>query len=74
VAGLEATLLFTEEQDGRVHVNFRSKNTLDVAALAAQFGGGGHPRAAGARPPGKWDDVVPRVIVETIAALNARPT
>ena len=73
LAGLEATLLFTEEHDGRVHINLRSKNTLDVAALAASFGGGGHPRAAGARPLGKWDEVVPRVIAETVAALNAPP-
>jgi phosphoesterase RecJ-like protein len=73
MAGIEATLLFTEERDGRVHVNFRSKNTLDVAALAAKFGGGGHPRAAGARPPGPWDEVVPRVIAEALAALN-KPT
>ncbi len=73
LAGLEATLLFTEEHDGRVHINFRSKSTLDVAALAARFGGGGHPRAAGARPLGNWDEVVPRVIAETMAALNTPP-
>jgi phosphoesterase RecJ-like protein len=73
LAGLEATLLFTEEPDGRVHVNFRSKSTLDVAALAARFGGGGHARAAGARPVGEWDEIVPRVIAETIAALGSLP-
>jgi phosphoesterase RecJ-like protein len=70
LAGLEATILFTEERDGRVRVNFRSKSTLDVAALAARFGGGGHTRAAGARPPGKWEEVLPRVIAETLAALG----
>lgn len=73
LAGMEATLLFTEERDGRVRVNFRSKSTLDVAALASRFGGGGHTRAAGARPAGTWDEVVPRVIAETLAALGSPP-
>ena len=66
----EATILFTEEPDGSVRVNLRSKRTLDVAELAVRFGGGGHARAAGARPPGKWDEVVPGVIKATIAALG----
>jgi phosphoesterase RecJ-like protein len=65
----EATLLFTEEPDGTIRVNFRSKLELDVSALARRYGGGGHARAAGARLRGDWDSVVPRVIAETIAAL-----
>lgn len=65
----EATLLFTEEPDGTIRVNFRSKRSLDVSALACRFGGGGHVRAAGARLRGEWDSVVPRVIDETVAAL-----
>lgn len=69
LAGVEATLLFTEETDGAVRVNLRSKQYLDVSALARRFGGGGHTRAAGARPHGSWDAVVPRVIAETIAAM-----
>ena len=69
MAGIEAILLFTEEPDGKVRVNFRSKERLDVAALAQRFGGGGHARAAGARPPGAWDEVVARVIAETERGL-----
>jgi phosphoesterase RecJ-like protein len=65
----EATLLFTEEPNGIVRVNFRSKRQLDVAALARRFGGGGHARAAGARLRGDWDHVVPHVITETMEAL-----
>lgn len=65
----EATLLFTEEPNGTIRVNFRSKQELDVSALARRYGGGGHVRAAGARLRGDWDSVVPRVITETIAAL-----
>jgi bifunctional oligoribonuclease and PAP phosphatase NrnA len=71
LAGLEATLLFLEEPDGSVRVNFRSKQTLDVAVLAQRFGGGGHARAAGARPPGTFDEVVARVVDATLRALPA---
>lgn len=69
LGGTEATLLVTEESETSIRVNFRSKRSLDVAALAMRFGGGGHTRAAGARLRGKWDDVVPRLIAETIEAL-----
>ncbi len=69
LAGTEATLLFTEEPDRTIRVNFRSKRQLDVSALASRFGGGGHARAAGARLRGDWENVVPRVIAETIEAL-----
>ena len=73
IAGLEAIVLFTEEPNGGVRVNFRSKRVLDVAALAAQFGGGGHARASGARPAGPWDEVVAQVVAAAQAALAAAP-
>jgi phosphoesterase RecJ-like protein len=31
----------------RYHVSLRSDGEVDVAAIAATFGGGGHPSAAG---------------------------
>jgi phosphoesterase RecJ-like protein len=53
------SVLFVEQANGLIRVNFRSKPPLstgdrdiDVAAIAASFGGGGHARAAGARLPG----------------------
>ena len=70
LSGTEATVMFTEEPNGRVRVNLRSKNTLDVAALASRFGGGGHARAAGARPDGTWDDVYRDVVAAVTEALG----
>ena len=35
------------EQDGEVRGSFRSKDDTDVAAIAGEFGGGGHKAAAG---------------------------
>ncbi len=69
LAGALGTLMFTEDPDGRVRVNLRSKHTLDVAALAQQFGGGGHVRAAGARVAGTLDDVRGRVLAAAVAQL-----
>ena len=66
----EATVLFTEEGD-ETRINFRSKRTVDVAALARQFGGGGHARAAGARQRGKFDEVAQRVIAAVTAEIEA---
>ncbi len=70
LAGVEATVLLTEEPDGSVRANFRSKEYLDVATLAAQFGGGGHARAAGARPAGAWEEAVTMAIGAAEAALE----
>ena len=36
-----------EIEDGVIRVNMRSKSKVDVARIAALFGGGGHVRAAG---------------------------
>ena len=40
-------LLFHELDQGRLRLNLRSEGGVDVARLAQQWGGGGHPCAAG---------------------------
>ena len=40
-------MLFKEVEDGQYRVSLRSDESVDVAAIAGTFGGGGHPRAAG---------------------------
>jgi len=45
--GVKVAILFRELGDGRVKVSLRSKGTLDVHRLAAEFGGGGHRNASG---------------------------
>ena len=49
IRGVEAGVLMTRMSDNLVRVSLRSKNALDVSAVAASFGGGGHRRAAGLR-------------------------
>lgn len=47
IAGVEIAAFLKETEDGRVKVSLRSKSCADVAAIAADLGGGGHVRAAG---------------------------
>jgi len=45
---VESAIIVVENTD-HVRASLRSRDLVDVAALAARFGGGGHPRAAGLR-------------------------
>lgn len=47
VAGVCASAYYTEQMPGVVKFSLRSEGDIDVAAVAATFGGGGHRRAAG---------------------------
>lgn len=48
-----SAVIFEELPDGKIRVSSRSKDArLDVSAVCAQFGGGGHRMAAGARMKG----------------------
>lgn len=48
IKGVEVGLMFMEMKDG-AKINFRSKGKVAVNKLAAEFSGGGHHNAAGAR-------------------------
>lgn len=69
--GVEIGLLFREIEPGKIKVGFRSKETADVNKLAAKFGGGGHPRAAGCMIKGDLAEVEAEVVR---TALQALPT
>ena len=47
IHGVEVALFFRELPDGRYRVSLRSKGQVNVAAVAEQFGGGGHTCASG---------------------------
>jgi len=47
IQGVEVALFFRELEDGRYRVSLRSKGQVNVAAVAEQFGGGGHSCASG---------------------------
>jgi phosphoesterase RecJ-like protein len=66
----DVALIFVERANGTVKVSWRSMSALNVASLAASFGGGGHAPAAGADVPGALAEVEARVIAATRAALR----
>ena len=47
IIGVEVSIFLRERSDGKIKASMRSKDWFDVAAFAAEFGGGGHVRAAG---------------------------
>lgn len=52
VAGAEAVVLIRQETPENCTVGLRSRDAVDVSAIAAAFGGGGHKQAAGLSAPG----------------------
>jgi phosphoesterase RecJ-like protein len=57
IDGVRMALLFREVSQGRVKVSLRSIGSVDVAAFAKRFGGGGHTKAAGLALPGSLAEV-----------------
>ena len=63
-------LLFIELKEG-FKVSFRSKGTIPMNKLAAEFGGGGHINAAGARIfDGKLDEYIQKILSKTEEYLH----
>jgi phosphoesterase RecJ-like protein len=67
IVGVEVAVSLREEEGDVFRVSFRSKGRVDVSAVAARFGGGGHRNAAGCALPGPLADVKKRVF-EALAA------
>jgi phosphoesterase RecJ-like protein len=56
VPEIQAVVFFKEAAGGTFRVSFRSKGRIDVGAVAAGFGGGGHRNAAGCTVTGTLDE------------------
>lgn len=52
IGSVEVSALLVARADGPIRVSLRSRGGVDVAAVAARFGGGGHAQAAGYRTGG----------------------
>lgn len=70
IEGVLAAAFFEELADNRVRVSLRSKDErFNASAVCAQFGGGGHPMAAGARVAGSLAEVQEKVLAAIDHAL-----
>jgi bifunctional oligoribonuclease and PAP phosphatase NrnA len=64
IHGVEVAAFFRELSDGRYRVSMRSKGTLNVAAVAESFGGGGHECASGCALEGPLSVAVARILAQ----------
>jgi phosphoesterase RecJ-like protein len=71
VQGIEVALFLREHEPGQIRVSLRAKHDFDVRAVAEQFGGGGHRKAAGARLSGTIEEVKARLVSEIQRRLDA---
>jgi bifunctional oligoribonuclease and PAP phosphatase NrnA len=71
VAGVEVGLFFMEQPRGGIKVSLRSRQAIDVAAIAERFGGGGHRLASGCVLDTTLEEARQRVLAAVAAALDA---
>jgi phosphoesterase RecJ-like protein len=72
IAPVEIACVFEEIEPELTRISLRSKtDKVNVNEIAAEFGGGGHKAAAGARIPGKPLSVQRKVIAAVKRALDA---
>ena len=67
---VRAAVLF-KELGGEIRVSLRSKDAIDVRAVAAGYGGGGHRNAAGCELPPPLERARPGVVADVVAAVDA---
>ena len=73
LATVEVAILLVETEE-QIRVSFRSrrgKQEVDVSALAARFGGGGHVRAAGCKVAEDLQTLKPRILQAAGEMLGA---
>lgn len=70
VEGIEAVLFVRQDTELTCTCGFRSKDSVDVSAIAAKFGGGGHKNAAGLSTDGKIKDVTEKICAEFAKVLK----
>jgi hypothetical protein len=69
-----ATVVFFRQTAGHEYrVSMRSKGDIDIAAVAKQFGGGGHKNAAGCTATGSLDALQKLFVDKIEQAIDGRP-
>lgn len=65
IEGSDVSIVFNEQNGGKVKISWRSNAPYDVSQIAQQFGGGGHPQASGAEFKGTLEEVEKKVLHKT---------
>ena len=69
VEGVKVSVLL-KDREGGYKVSTRGKDIIDLSAIAATFGGGGHVNAAGLSIDGEKDEVIKSLIEKIETALE----
>jgi phosphoesterase RecJ-like protein len=67
---VEAVVYMRETFPNIYRVSLRSKDGINVAKVAEQFGGGGHKNAAGCRVSGDWDEREKELVSALMEAVD----
>jgi len=73
IGEVEAAAFFRELPNSTYRISLRSKNRVNVARVAEQFGGGGHCNAAGFTVVADYDELTREVIAKLKEAVAAAP-
>ena len=73
ITGVEAAVFLRELPDKRIRLSLRSKGKVNVSAIAARLGGGGHENAAGLTLDGPISHALEQILMElrpSVAAMR----
>lgn len=70
IDGVEVAVLLKDFNPGAVRVSMRSRDRVDVQAVAMRFGGGGHRAAAGCTVPGSLAEAREAVLAALLPLLE----
>jgi phosphoesterase RecJ-like protein len=73
VDGTEMAVILVEQPDGSFKISLRSRCPIDCSAIAEQFSGGGHKKAAGASLSGPLESARQKILDAVRAALQPPP-
>lgn len=71
VKGVEAAVFVHEMKPGTYKVSLRSNQFVDVSAIAAAHGGGGHKKASGFEMSCSYKELIHTVLAEIAEQLSA---
>ena len=73
VKEIQAVVFFKQADGDEYRISMRSKGTVDVGAIAKEFGGGGHKNAAGCSASGSIDALRQTFVEKVTRAIDGRP-
>lgn len=70
VEGVEIAIFIRQKDENSYKVSMRSNEYVNVSDVCLMFGGGGHPRAAGALVEGTIEEVKQKLLSEVKKVLK----